>query len=79
MAIESIQIFVNGVHTEEDVKEALQALYDVFAEQGLGQATFETTPDGPAKLFIKHKAGITPDIRAIDEALGTAGNFGVVI
>ncbi len=65
---------VTGVATDTDVKKALQALYDVFADQSLGQATFEITEDH-AQVVIKHKDSVTPDVTALNEALAKAGNF----
>ena len=32
---------VNGI--DDDVKKALQPLFDIFADEGIGQATFEVT------------------------------------
>lgn len=69
---------VSGVRTDAQVKQALQALYDVFAQLGLGGATFEVTDAATAELFIKHKTSVTPDVAAIDAALAGAGDFRVV-
>ena len=65
---------VSGVSSDKDVKKALQALYDVFAEQELGQATFEVTGDD-TRVIIKHKDSVTPDVAALNEALAKAGDF----
>lgn len=76
--ITSTTLRVSGVRTDHEVIRALQSLYNVFAELGLGQATFEVTHAGPAELFIKHKDDVTVDVAAIDEALSQAGDFHVV-
>ena len=65
---------VTGVASDADVKKALQALYDVFADQGLGQATFEITED-QARVIIKHKDTVTPDVGALNDVLAKAGDF----
>lgn len=59
------------------MNRCLQALFDVFAAHGLGQATFEIT-DAGAELFIKHLDTVTPDLAVIDAALRSAGDFGVL-
>ena len=69
---------VAGVRTQADVTNALQALYDVFTEVGVGGATFEVTDADAADLFIKHKDSVTPDVATINEALSRAGSFRVV-
>lgn len=76
--IVSSQFKVSGVRTVNDVRDASQALFDIFSEQGLGQASFEVTGDGPADLIVKHKADVAPDRAAIDAALRSAGDFHVV-
>lgn len=76
--IVTTQLSVSGVRTETQVKQALQALYDVFAELGLGGATFEVSDAPDAALFIKHKASVVPDVAAIDAALASAGDYRVV-
>lgn len=74
--IASTRFRVAGVVTPDEVKQALQALYDVFADEGLGQATFEVTPGSDAAdLFVKHKADVVPDRAVIARALASAGNF----
>lgn len=73
--IVSTRLHVSGVRTDRDVKDALQGLFDIFADLGLGQATFEVTGDGGADLFIKHKSSVTPDVAALDRALSAAGHF----
>lgn len=76
--IAETRLRVAGVHTEAQVVEALQALYDVFAQLGLGGATFETTDAAPAVLIVKHKRSVTPDVAVIDAALARAGDYHVV-
>lgn len=74
----STMLRVAGVRTDHEVIRALQSLYNVFAELGLGQATFEVTHAGPAELYIKHMDTVTVDVAAIDAALAQAGDFRVV-
>ena len=76
--IVSTTLRVRGVRTDHDVIHALQSLYDVFAELGLGQATFEVTEAETADLFIKHLDSVTVDVAAINVALAKAGDFHVV-
>lgn len=76
--IASTHIRVSGIRDDRDVKKALQALYDVFAAQGLGQATFEVGDGDVADLFVKHKESVTPDLAALDAALARAGDFHIV-
>ncbi|AXH97620.1 hypothetical protein [Ornithinimicrobium avium] len=71
--IVSTTFAVEGVRSESEVREALQALYDVFSELGLGQATFEVTGSEVAQLFVKHKSSVRPDRVAIAQALSTVG------
>ncbi|HJE52415.1 MAG TPA: hypothetical protein K8V15_10670 [Tessaracoccus flavescens] len=74
--IVSSKFQVTGLNGPYDVKRALQGLYDVFAEQGMGQATFEITEgQEAADLFVKHKADVTPDREVIRKALADAGAF----
>lgn len=76
--IVSCRFKVSGVRNDKDVKKALQSLYDIFAENGLGQATFEMTGDEHADLVIKHLASADPDPAIIDQALSRAGDFRVI-
>lgn len=76
--IVSCRFDVSGVRDDRDVKKALQSLYDVFADHGLGQATFELTDDDHARLFVKHPDTVHPDPAIIDRALAQAGDFRVV-
>ena len=76
--IVSCRFTVSGIRTDKDVKKALQSLYDIFAEHGLGQATFEVTGGEHADLFITHQASVEPDPDIIDQALARAGGFRVV-
>lgn len=63
------------VRDDADVKKALQRLFDVFADLGLGQATFEITGAETADLFVKHPRSVTPDRAAIAAALASAGEY----
>lgn len=76
--IESTCLLVGGVETDEDTRKALQALYDIFAANGLGQATFEIVPGQPTRLWVKHKEGAEPDRAMIDDALAGAGDYRLV-
>lgn len=78
--IVSTKLRVSGVHTDREVKRALQALYDVFAELGIGGATFEVTGagTGAADLFVKHLDSVDVDVVALSAALARAGDFHVV-
>src|SRR5699024_4527421 len=49
--IVSCRFKVEGVRTDRDVKKALQSLYDIFADHGLGQAAFDITGDAHADLI----------------------------
>jgi hypothetical protein len=73
--IVSTKLKVSGVHTDDDVKRALQALYDVFADLGLGQATFEVLDGHLTRLWVKHLDSVTVDVDALNAALATAGDF----
>ncbi|HLS45283.1 MAG TPA: hypothetical protein VK045_07595 [Ornithinicoccus sp.] len=73
--IASTTLTVQGVRSEDDVRTALQSLYDVFAELGLGQATFEVSDTDVARLIVKHKESVTADRAAIARALADAGSF----
>lgn len=75
--IVSCRFEVAGIRTDKDVKKALQSLYEIFAEHGLGQATFEITGDDHADLYIKHLASVRPDPEIIDAALARAGKYRV--
>lgn len=76
--IVSCRFKVEGVRTDRDVKKALQSLYDIFADHGLGQAAFDITGDEHADLIIKHLASVNPDPAIIDQALARAGNYRVI-
>lgn len=71
--IVSTTFAVSGVRSDDEVRAALQALFDVFAELGLGQATFEVTDTDVARLYVKHRRSVTPDRVAIGGALSTVG------
>lgn len=74
--IVSTRFRVRGVRTSKDVRLASQALFDIFASQGLGQAAFEITDDDDAAhLWIKHPADVTPDRAVIGAALANAGPY----
>lgn len=55
---------VAGVRTVGDVKKALQPLFDIFADEGIGQATFEVTDAPTATLVIKHQESASVDREA---------------
>lgn len=76
--IVSTTLRVAGVRSEDDVRAALQRLYDVFAQVGLGQATFEVSDSAEATLIVKHKASVRPDRDAIAAALADAGDFHLI-
>lgn len=76
--IVSTCFLVDGVNDDRSAKKALQALYDIFARNGMGQATFEIVPGEPTRLWIKHKDGATPRRGLLDEALAQAGNYRVI-
>ncbi|NLG20262.1 MAG: hypothetical protein GX555_02370 [Actinomycetales bacterium] len=76
--IVSTRFLVEGVHTDWDTKVAMQPLFDIFAAQGMGQATFEIVPGEPTRLWIKHKDTVVPSRELIDEALRRAGDYRVV-
>lgn len=77
--IVSTKLRVEGVQTDDDVRQALQSLYDVFTELGIGQGTFEVERDGGvAKLWVKHRESVNVDVEAVNDALARAGNFRVV-
>lgn len=76
--IVSCRFEVSGVKTDRDVKKALQSLYDIFADHGIGQATFEITGDQHAQLVVKHADTVHPDPAIIDQALARAGDFRVI-
>lgn len=73
--IVSTQLEVSGVHTDGDVKRALQALYDVFTDLGLGQATFEVRDGHLTQLWVKHLDSVSVDVDALNAALTKAGDF----
>lgn len=76
--IVSTHLHVSGVRTDEEVKLALQGLYDVFAELGIGQATFEVTESTTADLFLKHLDTVTVDVDALNAALIQVGEFRII-
>jgi hypothetical protein len=76
--IVSTCFLVEGVTDDRDTKRAMQPLFDIFAQHGLGQATFEIVPGEPTRLWIKHKDSVQPTRELIDEALARAGNYRVV-
>lgn len=69
---------VEGVLDDDDTKKAMQELFDIFADNGLGQATFEIVPGEPSRLWIKHKDSVEPGRELIGEALARAGDYRVV-
>lgn len=76
--IVATRLLVSGVRTESEVTQALQSMYDVFTELGLGQATFEVTETGPARLWVKHLDSVTVDVQALNAALAEAGEFRII-
>jgi hypothetical protein len=76
--IVSTKLKVSGVHSDAEVKRALQALYDVFTPLGLGQATFEVTDGHLTQLWVKHLDSVTVDVDALNAALESAGEFRIV-
>lgn len=76
--IVSTRLLVSGVRTPSEVNQALQSMYDVFTELGLGQATFEVTDSGPARLWVKHLASVSVDVKALNTALAEAGEFRII-
>ena len=76
--IVSTRLHVSGVRTDQEVKLALQGLYDVFADLGIGQATFEVTESSTADLFLKHLETVTVDVDALNAALALVGDFRIV-
>lgn len=78
MSIVSSYFQVSGVKDDNDVRKALQALYDIFAAHGLGQATFEITDSDHAQLVVKHKDNVEPSIDVMNEALAKAGEYRIV-
>lgn len=76
--IVSTRFLVEGVHDDADTKKALQALFDIFAENGLGQATFEIVEGEPTRLWIKHTKDVAPDRELIAETLAGAGDYRLV-
>ncbi|AST22001.1 hypothetical protein CEY17_15465 [Corynebacterium glutamicum ATCC 14067] len=76
--IVSCRFTVSGVRSDRDVKKALQSLYDIFADHGLGQAAFEITGDEHAELIVKHLVSVKPDPAIIDQALARACKYRVI-
>ncbi len=76
--IVSTRFLVDGVNNDRDTKKALQLLYDVFADNDLGQATFEIVPGEATRLWIKHTEGTEPSRELIDQTLAKAGDYRVV-
>ncbi|APT08612.1 hypothetical protein BSP99_14980 [Corynebacterium glutamicum] len=76
--IVSCRFTVSGVRSDRDVKKALQSLYDIFADHGLGQAAFEITGDEHAELIVKHLVSVKSDPAIIDQALARAGKYRVI-
>ncbi|QTX05841.1 hypothetical protein [Agromyces archimandritae] len=76
--VTTTRLQVSGIRTDDEVRRALQALYDRFAELGVGAATFEVADAGPARLYIKHRESVAPDTGEIAAALARAGDFRLV-
>lgn len=77
-SIVSTCFLVEGVHDDRDAKMAMQALFDIFAANGLGQATFEIVPGEPTRLWIKHKDSVEPSPELIGSALARAGDYRII-
>lgn len=69
---------VEGVDDDADTRKAMQRLFDIFAAQGMGQATFEIVRGEPTRLWIKHQEGRTPNRALIAETLAGAGDYRVI-
>lgn len=69
---------VSGVFSDRDVRSAMQALFDIFAANGIGQASFEINDSSPATLILKHCADARVEPAVIAAALADAGGFGLV-
>lgn len=78
MTIVSSYFQVSGVKDDNDVRASLQALYDIFASQGLGQATFEIVDSEHAQLVVKHKSEVEPSVDAMNAALSKAGDYHII-
>ncbi len=78
MSIVSSYFQVSGVKDDNDVRKALQSLYDIFASHGLGQATFEITDAEHAQLVVKHKADVEPSVDVMNEAMAKDGDYRIV-
>ncbi|MCK0111027.1 hypothetical protein MWU75_02580 [Ornithinimicrobium sp. F0845] len=76
--IVSTCFLVEGIADDRDVKAAMQPLFDIFASNGLGQATFEIVPGEPTRLWVKHKDSVEPSRELIDRALARAGDYRVI-
>lgn len=76
--IVSTRFLVDGVHDDADTRRAMQALFDIFAETGMGQATFEIVPGEPTRLWVKHSQDVEPDPEVITAALSRAGDYRII-
>jgi hypothetical protein len=76
--ITSTCFLVEGITDDDDAKAALQPLFDIFADHGLGQATFEIVAGEPTRLWVKHKDTVAPSRELIGAALAKAGRYRVV-
>jgi hypothetical protein len=65
---------IAGIRDDLDVKWVMQELFDIFTEQGIGQATVELAGNNQ-QLVVKHKADQVPDRAVIAEAMQKAGRF----
>lgn len=65
---------IAGIRDDLDVKWVMQELYDIFTEQGIGQATVEVAGNEQV-LVVKHKPDQVPDRGVIAEAMAKAGKF----
>lgn len=76
--LDNTTLRVRGIKDDNDVRKALQSLYDMFADAGLGQATFEIEGTDVAELHIKHRHDVTVDRAEIQKALSEAGGYTLV-
>lgn len=76
--IAETRLQVAGVRTDDDVKKALQPLYDIFADQGMGQATFEITDAPPRPSSSSTRSRHRSTGRRVAAALSRAGDYRLV-
>lgn len=74
-SVTETRIAIEGVRNDNDVRKCLQKLYGIFADTGMGQATFEMTGEATADVVIKHSQSVTVDPEVIDAAVRKAGPY----